>query len=209
MLLRLIPFLRLLLVASFVLLLGLLGWGVSQSTLLPALQGERASTTTPAALPTPRPVGGTGAIVPTREPEPGPGADAPEFGLERFGGGTLRLSELRGQVVVLNFWASWCPPCRAEMPFFEKTYRAYRERGVTVVGVAIQDDPEDSRALLEELGITYPNGSDVGDEIALSYRVAGLPTTVFIGHDGKVAKKWLGSLSEQQLVALVEEVARW
>lgn len=133
---------------------------------------------------------------------------APAFTLTTFEGERITRGDLAGKAVVLNFWASWCAPCRTEMPYFETTYRAYRERGVVFVGLAIQDDPDASRAFLEELGITYPNGPDEGNEIALRYKLTGLPTTVFITRDGKVARRWTGSLTEQQLVTFVEELAR-
>ena len=143
-----------------------------------------------------------------RQAGTGDGQAAPDFTIQLFGGGTFRLTEQRGRAIVLNFWASWCTPCRAEMPYFETTYRAYRDRGVIFVGVAVQDDPEASRALLEELGITYPAGLDEGNEIALRYQLNGLPTTVFITRDGKVARKRTGAMSENELVTFVEEIAR-
>ncbi len=135
-------------------------------------------------------------------------AAAPDFTVTTFDGERLTLGELAGKAVVLNFWASWCTPCRAEMPYFERTYRAFRERGVVFVGLAIQDDPESSRAFLRELGITYPNGPDEGNDIAVRYQVTGLPTTVFITRDGKLVHRRTGTISEQQLVAAVEEIAR-
>lgn len=133
---------------------------------------------------------------------------APDFTLTTFARERLTLGDLAGKAVVLNFWASWCTPCRAELPYFERTYRAFRERGVIFVGLAIQDDPESSRAFLRELGITYPNGPDEGNDIAVRYQVTGLPTTVFITRDGRLAHRRTGTISEQQLVALVEEIAR-
>jgi len=132
---------------------------------------------------------------------------APDFEFTTFEGQKLALSQLEGKGVVLNFWASWCVPCREEMPYFETTYQAYKDRGVVFVGLAMQDRPEDSRAFLEELRITYPNGPDEGGDISVRYGVAGLPTTVFITPDGEVARTWQGALSEEQLVALVEEIA--
>ncbi len=136
------------------------------------------------------------------------GMAAPDFKLTTFEGHSLSLADLRGKGVVLNFWASWCPPCRTEVPYFESTYRAYRERGVQFVGVAIQDKPESARAFLKELGVTYPAGLDEGSEISWRYQLAGLPTTVFITREGKVSRYWTGALSERQLVSFVKEIAR-
>jgi hypothetical protein len=92
------------------------------------------------------------------------------------------------------------------MPFFEKTYRADKERGVVFVGLAVQDDPDDAGVFLDALGITYPTGPD-GDEFARRFQVRGLPTTVFIGRDGRIARKWTGAMSEQQLATFVEEIS--
>lgn len=135
-------------------------------------------------------------------------AAAPDFSFTTFDGQRLAPSDLAGQAVVLNFWASWCAPCRTEMPAFESAYRANRDRGVTFVGLAIEDSPDAARAFLNDLGITYPTGPDAGNAISLRYGVSGLPTTVFIARDGTVARRWLGVLSEQQLTTLVEEIAR-
>jgi len=134
------------------------------------------------------------------------GQAAPDFTLQQFDGGVFRLTDHRGQGVVLNFWASWCTPCRAEMPYFETTYRTYQERGVIFLGVAVQDNAESARAFLRELGITYPSGLDEGNEIALRYQLVGLPTTVFIAPDGKVIRKQTGAISDDQLVTFVEEI---
>ncbi len=133
---------------------------------------------------------------------------APDVALTTFAGQRLSLSDLKGQAVVLNFWASWCAPCRTEMPSFETAYRAYRDRGVVFVGLAVQDDPDAAHAFVQELGITYPTGLDEGNQAAVRYRVTGLPTTVFIARDGTVVRRWTGTLTEQQLMTFVEELAR-
>ena len=135
-------------------------------------------------------------------------AAAPDFRFATFEGARLGLGDLAGQAIVLNFWASWCVPCRTEMPAFESAYRANRDRGITFVGLAVEDSQDSARTFVEELDISYPTGPDVGNEVSLRYGVTGLPTTVFIARDGTVARRWLGVLSEQQLVAFVEEIAR-
>jgi cytochrome c biogenesis protein CcmG/thiol:disulfide interchange protein DsbE len=136
------------------------------------------------------------------------GQPAPDFTLSLFNGKTFRLAEHRGQPVVINFWASWCTPCRAEMPDFEKIYQVYRERGIVFVGVAVRDDPAAARGLLDELAITYPAGIDEDDAISRPYRLIGMPMTVFIDPAGTVVDKHTGALSEAQLVRFVEEMAR-
>ena len=115
-------------------------------------------------------------------------------------------ADLLGKTVVLNFWASWCIPCRAEMPDFERVYRVYRDRGVVFVGLAVQDDPQDARAFVQSLGISYPVGIDYRSEAATAYELIGLPTTVFIAPDRTLLRRWNGPVNEQQLIDLLEEV---
>jgi cytochrome c biogenesis protein CcmG/thiol:disulfide interchange protein DsbE len=130
---------------------------------------------------------------------------APAFTLTLLDGSVLRLEDLRGQVVFLNFWASWCPPCRAEARTLEAVSRKYRDQGVVFVGVNIQDKEESARAFLEEFGITYPNGFDRGSRIAIEYGVWGLPETFFIDRDGRVTYKHVGALGWETITTKVEE----
>ena len=117
------------------------------------------------------------------------GGPAPDFELELFDGGKVRLSDFEGKVVVLNFWASWCPPCREEMPGFERTWLAYRDQGVVFVGVAVQDYEPDSRAFVEETGVTYPIGMDRTGRIVRSYRPTSMPTTFLIDREGVISRR--------------------
>ena len=121
---------------------------------------------------------------------------APDFEVETFDGETLRLSDLNGKVVVLNFWASWCPPCRWEMPFFETMWQEYRDQGVVFVGIAMSDTLENVKAFAEEAGVTYPVGLDTTTEIARAYEVLSLPTTFFIGKDGNIERKLTSAANE-------------
>ena len=116
--------------------------------------------------------------------------DAPDFELTLFDGQSLRLSDLRGKVVVLNFWASWCPPCRIEMPDFEEMWQEFKDRGVVFLGVAVSDVEEDSRAFAERLGVTYMLGLDTTGEITREYRVTSLPTTLLIDRQGNQARRF-------------------
>jgi cytochrome c biogenesis protein CcmG/thiol:disulfide interchange protein DsbE len=130
---------------------------------------------------------------------------APDFTLTTFDGQTIHLSELRGQVVVLNFWASWCGPCREEAPALEAVWRDYRDRGVIVLGVAFADLDPDSAAFLQEFGVTYPNGPDVGTIISKEqYHIKGVPETFIINQNGEVAQFIFSVIDEQELRATLD-----
>ena len=133
---------------------------------------------------------------------------APDFTLSLFDSGQLTLSDLRGQVVVVNFWASWCVPCRTEAPILEQTWRRYRDRGVVFVGVDYLDTDKEALAFLEEFSVTYPNGPDLGSRIAEAYRIQGVPETFFIAKDGRVADLEIGPLTEDRLVSAIETLLR-
>lgn len=125
---------------------------------------------------------------------PREGALAPSFSAPRFSGGTLSLADLRGQGVVMNFFASWCTPCRLEAHDLEATYRKYRARGIVFLGVDLQqDDWDDARDFLEKFGITYPAIRDVNGEIGQKFQLVGLPTTYFIDKNGVVRSKFVGA----------------
>lgn len=130
---------------------------------------------------------------------------APDFTLPRFDGGELRLQELRGKVVFLNFWASWCPPCRAEARTLEAAWQKYKNAGVVFVGVNIQDKEPDARAFLEEFGITYPNVIDRGNRVAIDYGVWGIPETFFIDREGRTTYKHVGALGWPTITAKLDE----
>jgi cytochrome c biogenesis protein CcmG/thiol:disulfide interchange protein DsbE len=129
---------------------------------------------------------------------------APDFSVSLFDGGQVTLSQLRGQVVVINFWASWCVPCRDEAPILEQAWQRYRDQGVIFVGIAYLDTDTESLAFLEEFGISYPNGPDIGTTIADEYRIAGVPETFFIAKDGRVADLEIGPLTETRLETTIE-----
>lgn len=131
---------------------------------------------------------------------------APDFSLPLFDGGTFRLSEQRGQAVVLNYWASWCPPCREEARTLEAAWLAYRDKAVLLVGVDVWDTEADARAFLREFGVTYPNGPDRSGEILIDYGVTGIPETFFIDREGRLVRRWIGPLTERQIAAFIEEL---
>ena len=131
---------------------------------------------------------------------------AADFTLPLFDGGELTLSQYIGLPIVINFWSSWCPPCRQEARALERTWRAYKNRGVILVGVDIQDAEKDARAYLAEFDVTYPNGVDTDGTITVDYGVIGLPVTFFVNSDGIVERRWVGAIPERQLIAWVEEL---
>jgi cytochrome c biogenesis protein CcmG, thiol:disulfide interchange protein DsbE len=127
------------------------------------------------------------------QPSTGP---APDFALKPFDGTAVRLSDLKGKVVVVNFWASWCVPCRDEAPFFQRTWQQYKDRGVVYMGVDWVDPEPDARTYLKQFGITYLNGPDLGTAIAPLYRIKGVPETYFVGKDGNLAGNVLGPIAD-------------
>ncbi|MDQ7030680.1 MAG: redoxin domain-containing protein [Ardenticatenia bacterium] len=110
---------------------------------------------------------------------------APDFELPTLDGASVRLSELRGKPVIVNFWATWCPPCRAEMPALQRIAQRYEQQGLTVILVNQGESPGRVRDFLNSLGITLPTLLDDG-RAAQVYRVRGLPTTVFVRPDGRI-----------------------
>ncbi len=143
-------------------------------------------------------------------PVPGlrPGDLAPELdGLSDLDGRPIRLADLRGRGVWLNFWASWCPPCQAETPILRDTQAAYRDRGLTLVAIAVQEtNVDDIRAYAERYGLRYTIGWDVDAAIFHRYRVYALPTQVFIGPDGIIRDVVVGPLDAEGARRRVESI---
>ena len=133
---------------------------------------------------------------------------APDFTLTTFEGATISLEELRGKPVVINFWASWCPPCRIEAPLIERTWRAYENRDLIFLGVNIQDREDDALNYIRQFDITYPNGPDPNGEIAIDYGVSGLPVTFFVSRNGEVVRRWVGAIERNTLIGSIEEIMK-
>lgn len=146
----------------------------------------------------------------TRDPReiasPLPGRQAPEFGLETLSGDSIRLSDLRGRAVILNFWASWCGPCRVEHPVLERAARAWDPEDAVVVGVLYQDAPENGRRFMRRLGGDWPSAVDPGSRTAIEYGVYGVPETFFIGRDGRVARKKIGPVTWEVVEETVDSL---
>jgi cytochrome c biogenesis protein CcmG/thiol:disulfide interchange protein DsbE len=127
------------------------------------------------------------------------GDTARDFTLPLFGGGELRLSDLRGKVVMVDFWSSWCPPCREEAPVLAATYRRYREQGVEFIGVAIWDTEEEATKFIRREGLDYPSGLDDDGSITIDYGVTGIPEKYFIDREGRLVRKFIGPVSAWDL----------
>lgn len=150
-------------------------------------------------------------------PNPREGFSAPDFTLELLGGGQagpeetrrVTLSELRGKVVLINFWATWCPPCRAEMPAIEKVYRTFKPLGLEVLAVNLTDQDSETAvaAFVQELGLTFPIPLDRNGDVSARYTLRGLPSTFFVDRQGVIRSVVVGGpMSEALIQSRVEEL---
>jgi cytochrome c biogenesis protein CcmG/thiol:disulfide interchange protein DsbE len=137
---------------------------------------------------------------------PLPGRAAPDFSLPALEGDSIKLSQLRGNVVVLNFWASWCIPCRQEHPVLLEASRTYTSRGVKFVGIAYNDKPDDSKRWLDELGKTYPSLIDAGSRTAIDYGISGVPETFILDKQGVVAFKKFGPITTPEITQKLDSL---
>lgn len=122
------------------------------------------------------------------------------------GAGDRSLAQLRGHVAVLNFWASWCAPCRDEAPDLERTYKAYRAQGVEFLGIDQRDDMGSALEFVREFGITYPSAFDPGGTLAYRYQLFGLPTTVIVDANGQSAYRFTGIVTSEALRSALDEI---
>lgn len=119
------------------------------------------------------------------QPTAGP---APDFTLTTMDGGEVKLSALKGRVVVINFWASWCGPCRDEATVLERVWQKYQPQDVVFVGVAYTDTQKNAAAYLAQYNVTYPNGLDIGTKISELYNIEGVPETFIIDREGRIVQ---------------------
>lgn len=134
------------------------------------------------------------------------GGEAPDFTLPLImDEGEFTLSEQQGNVVVVNFWGSWCGPCRDEAPMLQDNFERFQDRGVVFVGIAVKDTPRDATEYIEEFGITYPNVMDLGGHMEDAYRTQGVPETFIIGRDGEITKFFFATPNELEFVEAIED----
>jgi cytochrome c biogenesis protein CcmG/thiol:disulfide interchange protein DsbE len=132
---------------------------------------------------------------------------APEFALplfEQFDQDQIALADLRGQVVVVNFWASWCVECYKEAGLLEQAWQDYKDKGVVFIGVDYLDTDKEALAYMEQYGVTYPSGPDMGSQISRDYGITGVPETFFIDKDGNVFHVQIGPIEKSQLYSLLD-----
>ncbi len=137
---------------------------------------------------------------------PLPGQPAPDFSLDMLDGSTLALSELRGQVSVINFWATWCQSCEDEMPDLQAVWEEYQDQGVTFVGIAYQDEAAAVRGMISDFGVTYPPGLDVDGDIYTVYGSTGVPETFVIDAQGNMGYFHIGTVTAEQLRAELDSL---
>jgi cytochrome c biogenesis protein CcmG/thiol:disulfide interchange protein DsbE len=152
------------------------------------------------------------SLVSQQGARPTAGSPAPDFSMALYPGYTgglpeqIKLSDLRGRPVVMNFWASWCVECYKEADALEAVYRKYKDQGVVFLGVDYLDTEAPALAYLQQYNITYANGVDVQQKIAKAYRITGVPETFFIDKNGVVREVIIAPLSEAQLSASIDRL---
>jgi peroxiredoxin len=176
-------------------LVGLLVAGCNRSVTFPETEGD---------IPT--------AVTVEEESSPteatGERPPAPDFTLETLDGETVQLEDYAGEVVLINFWASWCPPCKAEMPDLQRYYEAYRDEGFVILGVNASEERGAVEAFVADHDITFPVAIDSTQEMMGEYGVTGLPSSFFVDREGRILGYWPGVLTfdllEERLTPVLE-----
>jgi cytochrome c biogenesis protein CcmG/thiol:disulfide interchange protein DsbE len=144
---------------------------------------------------------------PREIPSPLVGKPAPPFALKSFDGEAVSLAALGGKIVVVNFWASWCyPACYEEAPVLERGWRAFKDRGVVLVGINIQDKEEPARRFLAQFDHTFPNAPDPTGRVSVDFGVYGVPETFFLDRKGRIRHKHVGAVTDELFRAQVERL---
>lgn len=135
---------------------------------------------------------------------PMPGDRAPQFALTTYDGESISLSDLEGQIVVLNLWASWCGPCHDEADDFQAIHEDYQAQGVVVIGVNWLDIDSEALEFVDQYSLTYPNAPDMGERVYEAYNVQGMPETFIIGRDGIVLDTLIGGTNYEQIARTLD-----
>ncbi|HEY46468.1 MAG: hypothetical protein AMJ88_02050 [Anaerolineae bacterium SM23_ 63] len=130
----------------------------------------------------------------------GVGSRVPDFTLTTFEGEQIRIADLRGQVVLINFWASWCTTCELEARELEQVFQMYKDRGVVFLGVDYVDTEPEALTYLARYGITYPNGPDMETRISQAFRIVGVPETYIVDPEGRVADVMIGPYPSVEMI---------
>lgn len=136
---------------------------------------------------------------------------APDFTLKSNSGENLKLSEFRGDVVLINFWASWCGPCRQEMPLLDDLYQRYNPIGFTILGVNVEENPDQAMQLLKEVPVSFPVLFDTQNSVSRLYNLVGMPSTMIVDRDGNIRYQHFSYLPgyekkyEEQIKELIRE----
>lgn len=144
--------------------------------------------------------------LPPETEAPHPGFLAPDFQLSTLEGETIRLSDLRGRPVIINFWATWCPPCRAEMPAFVREYKRYKDEGLVILAVNQAESPAQVIPFRQKYGITFPILMDERQQVAGLYRIRALPSTYFVDPFGTIQDMVIGGMNEATVRARVQHL---
>lgn len=191
-------------VGTVIVVIGWAAWKIIAPEAAPGAAPQRATVATFSTLPAPE-----GASAEEQSSNTFVGASGPDFSLTIFDTGeTITLSGLRGQPVILDFFASWCPSCRAEAPFLREFWQTYQDTDLILLGVALNDSLEGLRDFKEEFMLTYPMGLDETGEIAAMYRVGSIPTFVMIDREGRIANVIVGAMSGEGMAAEAEALLK-
>ncbi|GIO04202.1 hypothetical protein J31TS6_02300 [Brevibacillus reuszeri] len=179
-----------------IVLLGLLAWGIvdtGKAPTAPALPGDAEQ------------AAGQGNKTVGIEK----GNLAPDFELQALHGGQMKLSELRGKKVIVNLWATWCPPCRAEMPDMQSFYEENKEKGVVILGVNLtstETNPEAVSSFVEAYGITFPILMDVDKQVSNVYKAISIPTSFIIDSKGVIQNKFIGPMNQEMMENMLSAI---
>ena len=128
------------------------------------------------------------------------GSPAPNFKLPNLEGETVSLSDLRGKPVMLNFWATWCPPCREEMPFIQQVYEQWSDKGLVVLAINLGESSAKVKEFMQSYGLSFPVLLDTKEDVAQKYNIRGIPTTVFIDKNGIIQVRITGAFPNKAAI---------